>query len=180
MGSAGSKKVPPPQPQISSLTHKDFDLSKFAGGQTDHWYEIARSKNGFEKECDFVTHSFYIGGARPANSAGSVFTGCYGPDKKLKFYQEGYLYIKNPNDTSKMEIQYKSWFGGRAIDFWVYDTDNTTYALIGNTRGDVWLLSRTPTMTICTVEKVYKTMIEKGFDVNPTNFIVKLGYLTKC
>lgn len=168
---------------ISPVTHGDsFDPVKFAGsGANDHWYEIGHSTNDFERDVKHVAHTIVLL-PRSENDPGGpiVVTSTYDSNRNLKYEQQGRLYTPNPNDKSKMELKYKSWFGSRPIDFWVYDTDYDNYAVIGNTKGMIWILGRKPTMSICNLSGILSLMRSKGFDTSPESLRVDVNYITPC
>jgi lipocalin len=185
MGGATTKTYTAPAqvqaPAISPVTNGEtFDLNKFAGSQSDHWYEIARIKNNFQSECNKVVHTVRLTPEGPI-----LYSSCYSDtivngEYQLTTYQKGRLWTPNPNDKSKMQVTYDNWFGARPIDFWVYDTDYTTFAVVGNQAGLVWILSRKSTMSTCEFVRIVKAMMKKGFSFEKEQFYVKFRYLEDC
>lgn len=175
MGNSASRAVyvPPKQPQITAATHENFKPSEIVGVD---WYEIARLKNDFEKDCNSVAH---IVSRVPTGFL--LSSGCYGKDGLPISEKQGRLYTPNPNDPSKMQLQYPGWFGGKPIDFWVYDMDLVKgYLVIGNQQGMGWILSNKNTMSWCTVYEVLQRMEKRGFNIDPENVWFKWKPLTKC
>lgn len=176
MGGANTKRTPVEiLPAITNVTMVGFDPARFAGGAADHWFEVARIDNPLESECSFVSHTIRT---NPTNL--TIVTACYTQkDSRPTFIQNGILRIDNPNDPSKMVAVMEKWVGRGGIDFWVYDTDYDNYAIVGNTKGMLWLLTRRM-MEMCKFRELYEKIKEYGFDVSPARFHVNVEYLAMC
>lgn len=175
MGNSLDKSVivPPKQPQISSLTHAGFDPAKISGQK---WFEIARLKNDFEEGCFSVAHSITA-----VLESYQLSSGCYKEDSTRISTKQGQLYFPNPNDPSKMQLVYPGWFGGKAIDFWVYDhSEDKGYLVVGNQEGMGWILSNKVTMSWCDLAAVLEGMEKRGFDLHRDNVRLKWKDISAC
>ena len=132
-----------------------FDLEKFAGV----WYELAHIKNPYQSNCDHAQLTFTLAGT----GLYSVTSKCFKIGSAAS-QREGATRISNPNDPSKMEIQFESLMPGW-LKFWIYDTDYTSYAIVGNPSGYVWILSRTATLTFCRFWDLRQAAGTLGFEV---------------
>ena len=173
MGGSGSRAVytPPKQPQITAVTHEAFKPSEILNHT---WYEIARLKNDFEKDCFSVAHV-----VSQVPTGFLLSSGCYGKDGIPISEKQGRLYIPNPNDPSKMQLVYPNWFGGNPIDFWIYDADMAKgYLVVGNQQGMGWILSIKETMSWCVAKEILEKMEKRGFNLNPDNVWFKWKPIT--
>ena len=109
---------------------------------------------------------------------------CHSPKAEvndLTFTKKGKIYIPNPNDASKLQITYDDWGDTRNLEYWIYDTDYTSYAVVGNNLDMIWILSREATMSFCVLEKILDLLDAKGFNTDRGLTLgIKMQYITKC
>lgn len=173
MGGSTSRStfLAPKQAQISGVTHPNLNMDELLNID---WFEIIRLKNDFEKGCHSVAHRI------DRSSIGFLFSSaCYGENDIAISEKKGQLFVPNPNDPSKMQLQYKEWFGGNPVDFWIYDYNLTKgYLLVGNQQGMGWLLSNKPILPWCTIREVLWGMEKRGFNLDPNNVWFKWKPIT--
>jgi apolipoprotein D and lipocalin family protein len=107
------------------------------------WYEIARTPNTMQKDCQAPTTDFQ--GA--TDGAFSVVETCHkgsplGPAKVVKVRAK----ILRPPDNTRFRM---SFLGGMVHqEYWIVDhADDNAWAVMGTPGGNyVWLLSRRPTL----------------------------------
>jgi len=165
MGGTKSKPI--------QLTKTDFDLTRFIGNGT--WYEIAHTPNPLQRECE---NSIIIITQRTVEEYNIGIT-CY-TNGIIGGTNEGKLTIRDPNVPSKMYIDmgFLGSFTRASSDWWVYDTDYDSYAIVGTPSGYFWILSRNPTMTFCKYLDLRNKAMSYGFDT----FVLKpdTNTLVKC
>lgn len=176
MGSANTKRTPVEVlPAVTNVTMTGFDPARFAGGASDHWFEVARIDNPLESECPFVSYTI-----RTTPTYLTIVTACYTQkDTRPSFIQNGILRIDNPNDPSKMVVVMEKWIKTGGIDFWVYDTDYDNYAIVGNQKGMLWILTRRM-MELCKFREIFDKVKTYGFMVDSARFHVNVEYLAPC
>lgn len=132
------------------------DIDRYLG----EWYEIARMPVPFEKGCYRSTATY----SKNANGTIRVVNSCHkndinGPLKTVA----GKAYIADEGTNAKLKVQFFWPFKG---DYWILDLgDNYEYALVGEpSRKSMWILSRTPQISLEVLQTLVGKAGEKGFN----------------
>lgn len=142
---------------------QSVDLNRYMG----KWYEIARLPMFFQRNCaSDVTATYTL----KSNGKVEVNNQCISKDgKPMQSIGEA---TKNGDSGSKLKVTFLP-KGLRALpvgkaDYWVLDLDsNYQYALVGTPNQKyLWVLSRTPTMSDSTYQKLVATAQSQGYDVS--------------
>jgi lipocalin len=158
-------------PSSAKVSHKtmgqDFNFDKFLG----NWCEISHIDRPYQSNCDFAVLDLVKEG-----EIYKITNHCtrYG---KSGSSQKGQFRILNPNDPSKLEIQFETLIPGW-VKFWIYETDYQSYAIVGNPSGYFWILSREPNMTFCKFADLKDKAGSYGFDVERVR--ADINSLKKC
>lgn len=128
---------------------KSFETERYLGT----WYEIARLDHSFEKDLEQVTAEYQLredGGIRVVNR---------GVDKKSGEHKkaEGKTYFVDNADEAHLKV---SFFGPFYSSYVVFELDDDyQYAFVAGYNHDyLWLLSRTPTVSL----ELKKQFVEKS------------------
>jgi apolipoprotein D and lipocalin family protein len=156
-GTSGrAPNAPPPQ------TVAAVDLNRYAG----LWFEIARYPNSFQRNCQGVTAEYTLrddgrigvintcrstdrpGSPRSARAVASVIEGSNGAKIAVNFAP-----IPLPKGQG---------------NYWVLHLEpDYSLALVGSPSGEyLWLLSRTPFISLEQKARVMATAVAQGFDVS--------------
>lgn len=163
MGGGSSK------PEIQRKTYGSLDLDKFLGT----WYEIAHVPSWFQRNCENAIAYYY----REPDGTIRLLNTCYKGGMRQGSMQ-GTIRIPDPDSPSKLQVKFDAVTSVGWGDYWVYDVKYDSYAIVGNTSGQVWILSRSPTMTFCLFKDLSDKAFTLGFDV--TQLKVDLNVLKKC
>lgn len=157
------------QQRISTETMPDFDLAKFAG-ETGAWYEISHLGDPFSRffkgSYENATLSIlpnprepgryifsmarYKNGLQTDNLTGSIVPGRYA--------------------ASKCTVTINSFLRDIVLDFWIYDTDYSKYAIVGGPEGHCFILSRQTQLPICFYHPLEQKLYGYGFAVYEMKF----------
>jgi apolipoprotein D and lipocalin family protein len=133
------------------------DIDRYLG----KWYEIALYPNWFEKGC-FGSTAFY---EKVGNGQIKVRNQCRmnSPSGELN-EAIGKATIADNKTNAKLKVQFFWPFKG---DYWIIDLDrNYQYAVVSEPdRQYLWILSRSPTMEVQTLESLKLKIRKKGFDL---------------
>ena len=137
---------------------KDFDTNKYLG----KWYEIARLDHSFERGLDKVSAEYSLrddGGLRVINKGYSV--------KNNKWKEaEGKAYFVNSKHEGHLKVSFFGPFYGSYIVFEL-DKDNYQYAFVASyNNAYLWLLSRTPSVSVELINTFVNRASELGFDTD--------------
>jgi apolipoprotein D and lipocalin family protein len=158
----------PTKAQVSTQTLTTFDVSKYVGG----WYDIAHLPDSYQTKCG-NSIAFYI-----AEENGLFIANYCLSEGKVKKHIEGHATVPDPTQPAKLEVSFNSAIGSTKGNYWIYDTDYTSYSIVGSGDGyGFWILSRTPTMSIGTYTRLVTKMRSLGY--NPTDLIIGPLVLTK-
>lgn len=135
---------------------KTVDIQQYLG----KWYEIARYEQGFQKDCEGVTATY----AMRDDGSISVLNTCRKPDGKLSD-AKGRAKIVGDRNGAKLKV---SFFGPFYGDYWVLDrADDYAWAIVGEPDGRyLWILSRTPDLTVQEVAALYAKAAALGYDTS--------------
>jgi len=144
------------------LTKTDFDLKRFVGDGT--WYEIAHISNPLQRECE---NSIITISQRTMDTYNFNVT-CY-QNGVVAGTNSGKLTVGDPNVPSKMylDMGWISAFTRASSEWWVFDTDYDSFAIVGTPSGYLWILSRKPTMSFCRYKDIRDLAMGYGFDTFP-------------
>ncbi len=135
---------------------ENFDIGSYSG----QWYEIARMKNGFEKNLDHVTANYSL------NDDGSIKVINQGMNHQNGEMSniEGSATFAKTDDIGYLKV---SFFKPFSASYVIFKLDsNYEYAYVTSYNKDyLWLLSRTPTVSKSVLDDFYTTAKEKGFKV---------------
>ncbi len=144
--------------KLDTSTVPELDLNRFLG----RWYEIARFDHRFERNLVGVTADYSLL-----------------PDGKIRVVNGGYLLDFNgrhkqavgkakrpdPARPGQLKVSFFLWF---YTDYNVMELDEDyQYALIGsNTDRYLWILSRTPSMPMPTLNRLIDEAYARGYDTD--------------
>lgn len=134
----------------------DFELDRYLG----KWYEIARLDHSFERGLSRVTAEYSMrddGGVRVVNRGFSV-------DKGEWDEAEGKAFFVESPDQAYLKVSFFGPFYGSYVVFEL-DKENYQYAFIsGPNTSYLWLLARTPTVSVEVVQRFVERSEALGFD----------------
>lgn len=131
----------------------DVDLNRYLG----NWYEIGRLPMRSEKDLDNVTAIYNL----KKNGEIEVVNSGYKNGKKKEI--RGTAWVPDENCKGSLLVRF----------FWPFSSEyniivlekNYRYAVVmGETRDNLWILSRTPKMDDKAYEVIIKFLDKKGFD----------------
>ena len=130
-------KAPTPPKGVQPITN--FDANRYLG----KWYEIARLENRFERGLEQVSATYgkrNDGGIRVLNRG-------YDPTKNKWSESEGKAYFTGDTKTAALKVSFFGpFYGGYNV---IKLDDEYKYALVsGPNREYLWILARTPTMSL--------------------------------
>jgi apolipoprotein D and lipocalin family protein len=132
----------------------DFDIDRYMG----QWYEIARLPNNFEKN---MTHVSTIYTAEPD---GMVHVKNQGYRNGEAVSIEGTGRFKDSSGTGELEVTF----------FWPFyspyriihlDQEYTTSVVTGSSKSYLWILSRTPELSLETENDIMEFLTNNGYPV---------------
>lgn len=116
------------------------------------WYEIARTSNSFEKECDFATAQYtYIN----ENSL-NVVNSCY-KNGELINTVKGKANTTFRSNALRVEFEGVPKIASVLPNYFIVDTDYTSYSIVRGRFGKAWILSREPLMS----KEKFDTLLNK-------------------
>lgn len=136
----------------------EVDLERYLGT----WYEIARLPIRVQKGCHATTATY----TKRKDGRIGVLNKCYkdGFNGALK-EAEAVAWVVDEQTNAKLKVQFFWPFSG---DYWILGLDQEDYqwALVGSPdRDNMWILSRTPTITKAREEMILSIARSKGFDL---------------
>ena len=144
-------------------TAPNVDLNAYMG----RWYEIVRLPNSFEEKCKSnVTAEYTLlddGDIRVQNSC-LLHDGTYN-------VAEGLAWRGSEGDNAKLRVSFVPFFKNFHLfsgDYWIFDVDESEYALIGSPDHDLlWVLARQPVLEAGLLDRLLDKARELGFDTGP-------------
>lgn len=142
-------------------------LEQFAG----RWYEIARYPRPFESECvrDVTTTYTFNNGAEI-----KAVNRCRRADGSEKV-TVGRGRVTDTATNAKFHLRFGSRFLNLLFSFYEdqeivhLDADYRYSVLSDATQKQLWILSRTPQISVATYQMLLSEIVKKGFDVSPLN-----------
>ncbi len=142
---------------VSNITVKSFDISQYAGV----WYEVASIPRPDRIKCQGTTE-FYI----KSEDTLMLYNYCF-HNNKIIDTAIGTLTINNKDDPGKLTLTYKERLFGRSIQYWIYDTNYTSYSVVSNgDKNSLRILSRQTTMSNKQITELLTIILNLGFDVS--------------
>lgn len=145
-------------------TVPSVNLSRYLGT----WYEIARFPNSFQKDCNEATAKY----SWIEDGKVEVLNQCKRTKDGRISEAKGVARVEDPATCAKLKVNFvPSWLRWTGIgngDYWIIGLDEAySYAVISEPeRKYLWILSRTPTMSKLTYEKILAQLRQQGFDVS--------------
>jgi apolipoprotein D and lipocalin family protein len=141
-----------PQPR------KAVDPSFFSGA----WYEIARTENDRQKDCQAPTYRF-----EPRGATTATFTltcrkrSPTGPAEALR------VTIRLPQDPARNKFKVTALGGLLSQEYWVLDiAEDQSWSILATPGGNyVWLLARRSSMDPAVQSRVMTTIRSMGYDL---------------
>lgn len=136
----------------STVSHVDLD--KYMG----RWYEISSFPNSFQRGCECTTATYALQGKKV-----SVLNQCYKGDNLKLSQAKGRAWSVNAGN-SQLKVQFFWPFRG---NYWIlYLTSGYKQVLVGSpNRKYLWILSRTPKISIEKYKYLVNIAKKKGFDI---------------
>lgn len=135
---------------------KNFELNQYLGT----WYEIARLDHSFERGLSHVQAQYTL------KEGGGITVTNKGFNKKENTWSEaeGKAYFKGDKNTGHLKV---SFFGPFYASYVIFYLDDYTHAFVsGYNHDNLWLLSRTPTVSEQVKQTFLTTAKQKGFDTS--------------
>jgi len=148
---AAAREAPQPTKSVSA--------SFFSG----RWYEIARTINKRQSDCEAPTYDF---GKPSGGNIGFVLTCRRGsPNGKAEAAK---VTVKLPTDEKRNKFRVSVLGGALGTDYWVLDrADDHSWAIMATPGGNyVWILSRRPTMDQSLHNQLMNRIRGWGYDVS--------------
>ncbi len=148
--------------KVEVKTVSSVDLTKYVGT----WYEVATIPQSFQKDCVKNTKANYK--ALSANKIDVINT-CTAAEGKTKV-ANGRAKVEDTVSNAKLQVSFVKLFGGYIFPFggeyWIIDlATDYSYALIGNpSQKYAWILTRTPNVSIQTLERASKMLKQNGYN----------------
>ena len=138
-------------------TVSQVNLQRYSGA----WYEIARMPNHWESQCmnDVVVHYEL----KPDGEI-SVSNDCI-KKNVLVTKSNGNAKVVDKNTDAKLKVVF---FWPFSADYWIIGLDpEYQWAIVGQPdRKYLWVISRTPTLTSATMDKIRNKIVASGYNVN--------------
>lgn len=138
---------------------ENFNLNRYCG----KWYEIARLPNWFERGMSDVTATYSL---LPDGSVKVVNQGIR-HGKKVVAKGEARFIGKSDQGELEVSFQWPFWGGYRVI--WLND-DYTLAAVCGDRMNYLWILARTPEISLKALDKVIHFLRSCGFAVDKMEY----------
>jgi apolipoprotein D and lipocalin family protein len=141
----------------------DFDLGRYLG----KWYELARLDHSFERGMQRVSAEYSLradGGVQVVNRGFSV------PNQKWE-EANGKAYFVGASDEGYLKVSFFGPFYGSYVVFELDEADYQYAFVAGPDKNYLWLLSRTPTLSVELRERFTRTAAALGFDTDKLIFV---------
>jgi apolipoprotein D and lipocalin family protein len=140
------------------------ELNRYLG----KWFEIARFPNRFQDDCVANVTAQYD---KRTDGEIEVINRCKEAGGKID-EAIGRARIDDTNSNAKLKVRFApEWLGWLPFlwaDYWIVDlADDYSFAAVGGpTRDNLWILSRTPTMSATAYEALVNRLTAQGFDTS--------------
>ncbi|HEV7856576.1 MAG TPA: lipocalin family protein [Herminiimonas sp.] len=140
------------------------ELNRYLG----KWFEIARFPNRFQDDCVANVTAQYD---KRTDGEIEVINRCKEAGGKID-EAIGRARIDDTNSNAKLKVRFApEWLGWLPFlwaDYWIVDlADDYSFAAVGGpTRDNLWILSRTPTMSAAAYEALVNRLTAQGFDTS--------------
>ena len=138
---------------------KEFDVNRYCG----KWYEIARLPNWFEKGMEQVTAHYSL---RKDGMVNVVNTGIKN-GKKRSISGVARLVGEPTEGELEVSFQWPFWGSYRIIQL---DRDYTIAVVCGNSWDYLWILARSPEISLADLNKILEFLRQRGFDTAKLEF----------
>jgi apolipoprotein D and lipocalin family protein len=157
---------------LTSLA-QSFDLNQYLGT----WYEISRFPLKWESNCVNATAKYTKG---EMDNTIMVENTCI-MENGSTYSRKGMASIPiNSGRKDHLKLVFTDGLPSDGpSDYWVLDTDYTTYALVGNEKRDhAWILCRYPMMSSC----LYSALVThlKTLSYDTTKLVTHTNTITAC
>jgi apolipoprotein D and lipocalin family protein len=152
------------QEVVKVVTVPAVDLQRYVG----QWYEIARFPNSFQKKCVANVTAEYR--ARDDGDI-DVINRCKIEGNVLD-QAEGLAKVMPGSNNAKLQVRFApSWLSWLPLvwgDYWIIDLDaDYSVVTVGTPSRDyLWVLSRTPTLSVAQYEAAVNNATKQGFDTS--------------
>ena len=138
---------------------KEFDISRYCG----KWYEIARLPNWFQKGMTGVTAHYSL---RPDGMVDVVNSGMKNGKKRSI---SGVARMVGEPDEGALEVsfQWPFWGSYRIIRL---EKDYTIAVVCGKSYDYLWILARSPEISLADLNKILESLRQRGFDTAKLEF----------
>lgn len=145
-----------------------FDIEHFLGD----WYILGTIGHIFHDKCQYAKLNITY-----KEKKVSLATICYGASGGSSS-ESAEVMVKDLLNPARLQV--KSSFLRGWEDLNVYDTDYTSYAILGNTKGSLlWIMSRSERISYCEMDRLIKLAADShGF--NTAVLTVQFDRLTDC
>jgi apolipoprotein D and lipocalin family protein len=141
--------------QISTQTQQNVDLEKYAGV----WYEIATIKQPSENQCE-QSVAFYL----YLKNSLQIYNYCINNDQIVDMVH-GVATVINEYDPSKLSVKLDGWRINKTAQYWIYDTDYKSYAIVGGGNiNSIWILSRNKRVSNTLLQSLLGKVTSLGYD----------------
>lgn len=147
-----------PQPAVQ----KDFDTERYLGT----WFGIQKLPHAFQKsECSTATYSLKSPGVVGVFNRGLLANGTVSTIS-------GTATAKDPSEPAKLLVTFFN-TNSPPAPYWVLDTDYDSYSLVYSCtdledqhKDHAWIMSREPTLSLLTLERLQDTLASVGVRVD--------------
>lgn len=142
-------------------TVDQVDLNQYIG----KWHEVASIPQSFQKKCVKSTTAEYSFGEKDLVS---VINSCTKENGDVNI-AEGAARVEDRNTNAKLKVTFVKLFGWVFTlggNYWIIDLDSHyQYAVVGDpTREYAWILSRTPSLDMKTLEGIHQRLKNNKYD----------------
>lgn len=140
-----------------------FDKQRYLG----RWYEVARLDHSFERGLSNVTADYALredGGIRVINRG-------YSAEDNAWQEAEGRAYFVGDQQQGHLKVSFFGPFYGSYIIFQLDKADYQYAFVAGNSKNYLWLLARTPTISLALRKEFIARVTELGFDPEALIFV---------
>ena len=139
------------------------DLERYLGT----WYEIASIPQRFQKNCYSHTQAEY---SFASNGQIKVINSCLTQNEEQEMVEGRAKVAIDDGSNAKLKVtfvRFLDWVYLFAGNYWIIDLANDySYAVVGDpTAQYAWILSRTPSLPLQSLEMAKRALISNGYDL---------------